>query len=213
MKKFLISVSLFIMAGVYYHVYAEGTLLLRQPSINENHVVFVYANDLWLASRSGGDAWRLTSNEGAETLPHFSPDGTKIAFTAQYDGNTDVYVIPFEGGQPTRITFHPGSDQVMGWTPDGEHILFVSAREGAPTRESRFYKIHHAGGMPKSLPVPRAASGQISPDGKHIAYQEVRLVDPEWRNYQAGQAKPIWIMNLEDYSLQTTPLRSILSGI
>lgn len=205
MKKFLISVSLFIMAGVFYQVYAEGTLLLRQPSIHENHVVFVYANDLWLASRSGGDAWRLTSNEGAETLPHFSPDGTRIAFTAQYDGNTDVYVVPFEGGQPTRLTFHPGSDQVMGWTPDGEHILFVSAREGTPTRESRFYKIHHTGGMPQPLPVPRAASGQISPDGKHIAYQEVSLVDPEWRNYQAGQAKPIWIMNLEDYSLQTTP--------
>lgn len=205
MKKMLLTVYLTMLLGFLTQTYAEETLLLRQPTINQTHVVFVYANDLWMAPRSGGDAWRLTSNEGAETMPHFSPDGTKIAFTAQYDGNTDVYVVSSEGGQPTRLTFHPGGDEVMGWTPDGENILFVSARKGVPTRESRFYKIPYTGGMPQSLPVPRAASGQLSPDGKYIAYQEVRLVDPEWRNYRAGQAKPIWILNLEDYSLQTTP--------
>ncbi len=193
------------LAGMFGRVYADGTLLLREPTVNESHVVFVYANDLWMASRDGGDAWRLTTNEGAESLPHFSPDGRMVAFTAQYDGNTDVYVVPARGGQPLRLTWHPGPDRVMGWTPDGQHVLFVSGREGVPTRESRFYKVSVDGGMPEPLVVPRGVNGQISPDGRYMAYQEVGFIDPEWRNYRAGQAKPIWILDLEDHSLITTP--------
>ena len=185
-------------------VFAGGTLLLRQPSVSETSIVFVHANDLWIVDRGGGEARRLTSNEGAETLPHFSPDGQWIAFTAQYDGNTDVYVMPSEGGQPRRLTWHPGADQVAGWTPDGAHIIFVSGREGVPTRESRFYKIHIDGGFPEALPVPRAVAGDMSPDGRYMAYQEVGFWDPEWRNYRGGQARPIWIMDLEDHSLITT---------
>lgn len=183
----------------------EGTLLLRQPTISDHHIVFVYANDLWVAGRDGGDAWRLTSNEGSERLPHISPDGTLVAFTAQYDGNDDIYVVPIEGGQPRRLTWHPGADQVRGWTPDGERVLFTSGREGVPTRESRFYTVHKEGGMPEALPVPRAVTGQLSPDGRFMAYQEVSFTDPEWRNYRAGQAKPIWIVDMQDYSLVTTP--------
>ena len=205
MKKILSLLVLVLSGALQFHAHAEGTLLLRQPAVNESHVVFVYANDLWEAPRIGGDARRLTSNDGAETHPHFSPDGSLLAFTAEYDGNTDIYVMPARGGQPKRLTWHPGNDQVMGWTPDGNHVLFVSAREGRPTMESKFYTIHKDGGMPTALPVPRAASGQISPDENYIAYQEVGFVDPEWRNYRAGQAKPIWILDLEDYSLITTP--------
>ncbi len=184
---------------------SEGTLLLREPSISETQIVFVYANDLWVVERGGGDARRLTSNEGSESLPHFSPDGALVAFTAQYDGNDDIYVVPAEGGQPKRLTWHPGTDRVMGWTPDGENIVFTSGREGVPTKESQFFTIHKEGGVPEKLPVPRAVSGQISPDGRRIAYQEVSFSDPEWRNYRAGQAKPVWIMNLEDHSLIKTP--------
>ena len=99
---------------------SQGTMLLRQPTISSTEIVFVYANDLWIVPKEGGDARRLTSNEGEESNPHFSPDGKLIAFTGQYDGNTDVYLIPTEGGQPTRLTWHPGADQVTGWTPDGE---------------------------------------------------------------------------------------------
>ncbi len=186
-------------------VASEGTLLLRQPTISDTHIVFVYANDLWVVERDGGDARRLTSNEGSESLPHLSPDGSLVAFTAQYDGNNDIYVVPVEGGQPRRLTWHPGTDQVRGWTPGGEEVLFTSGREGVPTRESKFYTISKDGGMPESLPVPRANNGQISPDGRYVAYQEVGFVDPEWRNYRAGQAKPIWIFDMEDHSLVTTP--------
>ncbi len=204
MKKYFFLLSFLLLPAI--SVMAEkGTLLLRQPDISDQHIVFVYANDLWVTDLAGGDAWRLTSHEGSESLPHISPDGSLVAFTAQYDGNDDIYVVPIRGGQPRRLTWHPGSDQVRGWTPDGERILFTSGREGVPTRESRFYTIHKEGGMPEPLPVPRAVTGQLSPDGRYIAYQEVSFTDPEWRNYRAGQAKPIWILDLSDYSLTTTP--------
>lgn len=184
---------------------AQGSMLLREPTISKDFIVFVHANDLWRVPKQGGDAVRLTSNEGAENLPHFSPDGKHIAFTAQYDGNTDVYVIPVEGGEPTRLTWHPGADLVSGWTPDSKHVLFTSARENVPTKESKFFKIPLEGGMEIPLSIPRAVNGRISPDGKHIAYQQIAFWDPEWRNYRGGQAKPIWIVDMESYELTMTP--------
>ncbi len=184
---------------------AQGTMLLRQPTISDTQIAFVYANDLWIVARDGGDARRLTSNEGQESLPHFSPDGKYIAFTGQYDGNTDVYVIPTEGGQPERLTWHPVADNVTGWTPDGQYILFASAREAVPTMESKIFRISRKGGMEEALVIPRAVAGEISEDGKYIAYQQIGFWDPEWRNYRGGQAKPIWIVDLNDYSLQMTP--------
>lgn len=184
---------------------SQGTMLMRQPAISNSHIVFVYANDLWIVATDGGDARRLTSNEGEESVPHFSPDGKWIAFTGQYDGNTDVYLIPTEGGQPTRLTWHPSPDIVTGWTPNGEEILFTSSRESVPTRESKFFTISKDGGMEKSLAIPRAVNGEISEDGKYIAYQQIGFWDPEWRNYRGGQAKPIWIVDLKNYSLKMTP--------
>jgi len=187
-------------------VFSQGTMLMRQPTISNDNIVFVYANDLWIVNKEGGDARRLTSNEGAESNPHFSPDGKWIAFTAQYDGNTDVYLIPTEGGQPQRLTWHPGADQVTGWTPDGESILFATSREGVlPTRESKIYTINKKGGAEEALPIPRAVAGEISEDGKYIAYQQIGFWDPEWRNHRGGQAKPIWIVDLKNFSLKMTP--------
>lgn len=186
--------------------FSQGTMLLRQPTISNDNIVFVYANDLWIVGKDGGDARRLTSNEGAESNPHFSPDGKWIAFTAQYDGNIDVYLIPMEGGQPQRLTWHPGADQVTGWTPDGESILFATSREGVlPTRESKIYTINKKGGAEEALPIPRAVAGEISEDGKYLAYQQIGFWDPEWRNHRGGQAKPIWIVDLKNFSLKMTP--------
>lgn len=202
MKKLLY--FLVLLTASHYSV-AQGTMLLRQPTISNDQIVFVYANDLWIVSKDGGDARRLTSNEGAENNPHFSPNGKFIAFTGQYDGNTDVYVIPTEGGQPERLTWHPGADLVTGWTPDGESILFASGRESAPTRESKFFKISRKGGMEEALEVPRAVAGEISEDGKLIAYQQIGFWDAEWRNYRGGQAKPIWITDLKNNNLKMTP--------
>lgn len=183
----------------------QGTMLLREPAISDEYIVFVHADDLWRVDKDGGEAIRLTSNEGSESLPNFSPDGKHIAFTAEYDGNKDVYLIPVEGGEPQRLTWHPGADLVCGWTPDGAEVLFSSTREGVPTRESRFFSISRSGGMPQALSVPRAVNGRLSPDGKKIAYQQIGFWDPEWRNYRGGQAKPIWILDLNDFSLEMTP--------
>jgi len=184
---------------------AQGTRLLREPTVSQDHIVFVYANDLWITDRDGGSARRLTSGEGGETHPHFSPDGSKIAFTGQYDGNTDVYVVDAEGGQPKRLTWHSANDEVTGWTPDGQKVLFVSSRKAHPTQSSTFYTVSLDGELPQKHKIPRAAAGEISDDGSKIAYQPVAFWDPEWRNYRGGQAKPIWVVDLKTNKLQTAP--------
>jgi len=193
-----------VLTLVVYTTIAQGTQLLRQPTISDTEIVFVYANDLWKTTINGGDAIRLTSNEGYESLPHFSTDGKHIAFTAQYDGNTDVYVIPASGGEPKRLTWHPGGDFVQGWTPDGK-VLFRSGRESRPTQTNKFYSVSIEGGLPTAIDIPRAAFGEISPDGKHIAYVPITFWDPEWRNYRGGQAMPIWIVDMETKDLIRTP--------
>ncbi len=184
--------------------FSQGTQLLRQPTISDTHVVFVYANDLWKAPINGGNAIRLTSDDGAEYEPHFSNDGKYIAFTAQYDGNSDVYVIPNQGGEPKRLTFHPSADVVQGWTNDNK-ILFRSSRESKPTKSNKFYTIGMEDSYPNTIDLPRAAYGEMSADGKHIAYTPITSWDAEWRNYRGGQAMPIWIVNLETKALITTP--------
>jgi tricorn protease len=199
------TISLFIfMILLANGIFAEGTQLLRQPTISSESIVFVYANDLWKVNRNGGDAIRLTTNEGEESNPHFSNDEKWIAFSAQYGGNTDVYIIPAEGGSPRRLTWHPGADNVQGWTPKGE-VLFRSGREGRPTQTNKFYSIGIEGGLPKALDIPRAAFGELSPDGKNIAYIPITFWDPEWRNYRGGQAMPVWIVDMKTKELTRTP--------
>ncbi|SDS21977.1 tricorn protease [Formosa sp. Hel1_31_208] len=200
MKRIILGLLGLITMGVS----AQNTKLLRQPTLHGNEVVFVYANDLWKASTSGGIAIRLTSDDGYESNPHFSNDGKWIAFTAQYDGNIDVYVIASEGGEPQRLTYHSTGDFVQGWTPDGK-VLFRSGREGRPTQTTKFFTVSIKGGIPEAIDIPRVAYGEISPDGKHIAYTPITSWDPEWRNYRGGQAMPIWIVDLKTKELIRTP--------
>jgi tricorn protease len=204
MKKILNISCLWITLLSAQVAFGQGTMLLRQPTVSENEIAFVYANDIWKVPVDGGTAIRLTTNIGGETSPHFSPDGKMIAFSGQYDGNVDVYVMPSTGGQPKRLTYHPGGDNVTGWTPEGE-VLFSSSRKSIPTKEAKFYKVAVSGGQPIELAIPRAVDGQISADGKMIAYQQISFWDPEWRNYRGGQAKPIWIVDLKNYDLKETP--------
>ncbi|MFT4567257.1 MAG: tricorn protease [Saprospiraceae bacterium] len=183
---------------------AQGTQLLRQPTLSEDEIVFIYANDLWIVDRKGGDAKRLTSNEGAEFAPHFSQDGSMIAFSAQYGGNTDVYIVNAEGGSPQRLTWHSGLDRVEGWTPDGK-ILFGSGRMAHPTETFSFYKVGTDGGLPEALNVTRAAYGEMSENGEYLAYTPINSWDPEWRNYRGGQAMPIWIQDANTGAVIKTP--------
>ncbi|AIY12853.1 S41 family peptidase [Cellulophaga baltica] len=199
--KFFFSIS-FLLATLF--VTAQGTQLLRQPTISDTEIVFVYADDLWKTTINGGQAIRLTSNEGYESNPHFSKDGKTIAFTAEYDGNVDVYIIPSTGGEPKRLTYHPSADFAEGWTPEGE-VLFRSGRESKPTVTNKLYKVTTTGSFPMAIDIPRAAYGEFSENGNFIAYTPITSWDPEWRNYRGGQAMPIWIVNLETKELITTP--------
>ena len=185
-------------------VHAQGTRFLRQPDVSSSHIAFVHANDLWLAGRDGGNAVRLTSSDGAETDPAFSADGRWIAFSGQYGGNTDVYVMPAAGGQPERLTWHPAPDIVQGWTPEGA-ILFQSSREAVPTMRSKFYTVPRSGGLPEPLALPQGYLGEMSADGSHIAYQETAYYDPEWRNYRGGQAQPTSVVSTSTWERATAP--------
>src|SRR5580692_13034799 len=162
--------SLLLAASAATAASGDSTRLLRSPTVSATQIAFIYANNIWTVERAGGTARRLTSFQGQTSNPHFSPDGKWIAFSAEYAGNTDVYVIPSEGGEPKRLTWHPGADSVEGWTPDGKSILFTSARAtSAPSAAPRFWTVPIEGGVEQALPLPRAYQGRISADGAHIA--------------------------------------------
>lgn len=180
--------------------------LLRTPSISATHVAFAYANNIWIVDRKGGDARRLTSFQGQSSNPKISPDGTTVAFSADYAGNTDVYTVPVSGGEPVRLTWHPGADTVQGWTPDGSKIVFVSGRQTlAPNATARFWTVPAKGGIEEPMALPRGYQGKISPDGRRIAYRMNSSWDEERRNYRGGQNRPIWIVDLKSYDLVSPP--------
>ncbi len=183
-----------------------GTRLLRTPTVSARHIAFAYANNIWVVERAGGSARRLTSFQGQTQNPKLSPDGKLVAFSAEYAGNTDVYVVPVEGGQPKRLTWHPSADVVQGWTPDGKSVMFASPRASwAPSGTQRFWTVPVEGGVETAMPMPRAYQGKISSDGSHIAYRMASSWDEERRNYRGGQNKPIWILDLKSFTLDTTP--------
>lgn len=188
------------------HVPPGPTRLLRFADISKDKVAFAYAGDLWISSRDGGAARRLTSHLGDELYPKFSPDGKWIAFTGEYDGNPDVYVISAEGGQPKRLTFHPSNDIVLGWTPDGKDILFRSDRYNEPLgRSTRLYLISPQGGSPRPLPVPRGDLTSFSPDGAKIAYLETSQEFRTWKRYRGGWSLPIAIYDLKKNTYEELP--------
>ena len=194
-------------------VFGQGTRLLRHPTVSRDSVAFEYAGDLWVVGRSGGQARRLTSTQGVELDPYFSPDGSQIAFSSTVAGNTDVYVVPANGGDPKRLTYHPGADRVRGWTPDGRRVIFASARDAAPQQSYvRLWTVSADGGFPEPLPMPRAFSASYSPDSRRIAYEEIATVfipdwyeTSMWRHYRGGRTHPVMIMNLADYSVEKLP--------
>jgi tricorn protease len=186
--------------------HAAGTRLLRTPTVSGSQIAFAYANNIWSVARSGGNAQRLTSFQGLTSNPHFSPDGKWLAFSAEYGGNLDVYVMPAEGGEPKRLTWHPGPDTVQGWTADGKNVLFTSARASdGPTAIARFWTVPAEGGVESPLPLPRGYQGKISPDGARIAYRMNSSWDEERRNYRGGQNRPIWIVDLKTFALASPP--------
>lgn len=181
------------------------TRLLRYPDIHDARVVFTYAGDLWLAERAGGQARRLTSHPGVESFAKFSPDGRWITFSADYDGNLDVYVMPAEGGEPRRLTYHPSSDQVLGWTPDSLRVLFRSTRTSYSTRFAKLFTIGLEGGMPTELPLPAGGLSSYSPDGTKIAYNRIANESATWKRYRGGTQQFVSIYDLKANTYEEIP--------
>ena len=186
---------------------AAPPLLMREPTVSATQICFSYAGDLWIVDRNGGNARRLTTDVGIETSPIFSPDGSLIAFTGEYDGNHDVFVVSAQGGMPRRLTTHPGGDEVAGWTRDGKRVLLRSSRNSY-SRFDHLFTIGIEGGLPEELPLPMAVQGSFSPDMTHLAYvpysnfigttQHVRAL----KHYRGGTASPIWIARLSDSTVE-----------
>jgi len=188
---------------VFPLIFAQEARLLRFPSTNGQEVIFSYAGDLYKVSINGGEAQRLTSHVGYEMFPKFSPDGKTIAFTGQYDGNTEVYTIPSNGGEPLRVTYTPTNQRddlgdrmgpnniIMGWTPDGKDILYRN-RIGSGF-SGRLFLVDKEGGLSRGLPLPEGGFSSYSPDGKKLAYNRVMREFRTWKYYKGGMADDIWI--------------------
>ncbi|MGH9162483.1 MAG: S41 family peptidase, partial [Vicinamibacteraceae bacterium] len=190
--------------------------MFRYPDISATHITFVYAGDIWIVPKEGGVASHLSSPAGEEAFPRFSPDGSKIAFSANYDGNLDVYAVPAMGGDPVRITYHPGADRLVDWHPDGTRVLFASQRESGRQRFNQFFlasvrslrdptkpalvggapAASRGGGLPEKLPVPYGEFAAFSPDGKELVYLPQSQAFRTWKRYRGGWAPDVWLFNL-----------------
>jgi tricorn protease len=179
-------------------VHAQAPHLLRAPSISETQIAFRYADDIWLVSRDGGAARRLTSTSNITDGPFFSPDGNTIAYSATAAGNTDIYTISATGGASKRITYRPGGNYVTGWTPDG-HDLLMQSMQNAVRVYFQLYRVHADGsGLPERMPLPSAWYGTLSPDGSHLAYNPwLQWQEESWKRYRGGQTQPVWIVDLK----------------
>lgn len=186
---------------------AEEARLLRFPSTNGQEVVFSYAGDLYKAPIQGGEAQRLTSHIGYEMFPRFSPDGKTIAFTGQYDGNTEIFSIPSTGGEPLRLTYTATNSRddlsdrmgpnniLMAWTPDGKRVVYRN-RKGS-SFAGQLYLVDKEGGLSEQIPLPEGGFCSYSPDGKQLAYNRVMREFRTWKYYEGGMADDIWIYTPE----------------
>ncbi|HEV7703302.1 MAG TPA: protease, partial [Gemmatimonadaceae bacterium] len=216
--KTLLTASL-LLATTTVSLEAQGTRLLRRPTVSHDNVAFEYGGDLWVVARAGGSARRLTSTPSAESDPQFSPDGSLIAYSATISGNTDVYVVPTVGGEPKRLTWHPGADFARGWTPDGKRVEFASSRGTLPTPGAnsylRIWTVGLDGGSEEMLPLPRAFAGTYSADGKRLAYAPLGQAmfaawwaepqSSQWRRYRGGRVQPIRIVDLATLAEEKLP--------
>lgn len=183
----------------------NDTRLLWQPTISKDHIAFIYAEDLWVANRDGSYPRRITASEGIESNPVFSPDGKTIAFTGQYDGNTDVFIVSVNGGIPKRLTWHPGADVVRDFSPDGKKILFASQRNSFTNRYAQLFTVDITTGEEEQLPIPNAFWASYSPDGNSIAYTTIPDRFEQWKNYRGGTMSRIWLYDIKTHQVVEIP--------
>ena len=214
--KRLLTLGIILLAGVGSgQEMAEGRLM-RFPDIYKDKIVFSYGGDLWLASSAGGDARRITSDPGRELFPKFSPDGKWIAFTGQYDGNFNVYVMPAQGGQPRQLTFFQGGaaplsdrmgihNEVLTWFPDSKRVVFLSRRDASNGWTKRPFSVSIDGGLPEALPIDQGGLTSFSPDGTKIAYNQIFRNFRTWKRYTGGLAQSISIYDLKNNTVEDVP--------
>ncbi|HPG10703.1 MAG TPA: PDZ domain-containing protein [Chitinophagaceae bacterium] len=203
-KSFLLFVIGFIVTKSVTAQIDAG--LFRYPDVSKTQIVFTYANDIWVIPKEGGTAIKLSSPAGVEVYPKFSPDGKSIAYSGNYDGNYDAYVIPVNGGVPVRLTGHGYPDRVVDWTADGKKVLFASRRESGKERFNQFYTIPATGGAAEKLPLAYAEYGSYSPDGKQMAVVFRTQVGRNWKRYRGGWKADIQIFNFA--TKESTPIGS-----
>ncbi len=197
MKNFFFFSLLTIVLTAQITTAQVNAKMFQYPDVSQTHITFTYGGDVWIVAKEGGTANKLTSAKGTELLARFSPDGKQIAFSGNYNGNLDVYVMPSLGGMPKRITHHGMGDRLIDWYPDGNSILFASSRESGKQRFNQLYMVSKDGGLPAKLPLPYGEFGVISPDGKKIAYTPLSAVFRTWKRYRGGLAPDIFIFDLE----------------
>lgn len=213
MRKYSGFILIALLIGVTSVIFAQDEArLLRFPAIHGDQIVFTYAGDLFTVNETGGVARRLTNHDGFNMFPRFSPDGNYIAFTGQYDGNTEVYLMPSQGGVPERLTHTATltrddvSDRmgpnniVMGWK-DNDKILFRSRRIEWNSFNGQLYLVSKDGGMPEQLPLIRGGFTSYSPDKNKIAYNRVFREFRTWKRYRGGQADDVWMYEFETQEL------------
>ena len=210
-RSMLVLILLSCVSAVFAQEMPAGRLM-RFPDVYKDQIVFSYAGDLWLVSTSGGIARRITTHPGLELFPKFSPDGKWIAFTGQYDGNFNVYLIPAEGGEPKQLTYAPDvepvpermgpNNMVINWFPDSKHILFLSRRDTFNTWFGQLFSIPIDGGLPERFPLPKGGLTSFSPDGTKIAYNRIFRNFRTWKRYTGGMAQDIWIYHLKSPSVE-----------
>ncbi|QIL74638.1 PD40 domain-containing protein [Hymenobacter sp. HDW8] len=200
----LLSVAVLLSGAAQAQTSPAETLLLREPALSRDKLAFSYAGDIWTANRDGSNPQRLTVGPGVETSPRFSPDGQWIAYTGDYDRNSDIYVVAINGGQPRRLTWHPSAEVVRDWTPDGKNILFSSSQE-AYARPLQLFTVPVAGGLPTRLPLLMGEKGSYSADGQRLAYTHIMDATATWKHYRGGRTGPIWLTDLKTLATEEVP--------
>ncbi len=195
----MIFVSLLFLA-IASTTIAQGTRLLRQPTINDTHIAFTYGGDIWVKALNTENVVRLTSTAAIEKDPYFSPNGKLIAFTSNRSGSDAIYIVSVNGGEAKRLTWHPSACNVRGWTRDGNYVLYSSTRDSAPSGFDRLWTISIDGGSASMLASQWATSGSFAPNENQIVIDRMRRWDSEWRAYRGGQNTPLIILNLDDQS-------------
>jgi tricorn protease len=211
MKNFMVGLTLAVTTFAANALWGQvDGRMLRYPDVSESHICFVYAGDIWVVDKSGGLAHHLSSPKGEESFPRFSPDGSQIAFSGNYDGNSDIYVVPTMGGSLERVTHHGMPDRMLDWTPDGKKILYASPMASGRQRFQRFFLTSASGGLPERLPLPYGEFGSLSPDGKALAFTPISRDFRTWKRYRGGMAPDIWLFDLD--ALTATNLTNNLAN-